>query len=104
MTGECRIPRSAQRLAVSGAHHTSEIVAVFAHRADAPSQLWSGMLERVRTNLDLLGYAMLFLPEQHPELARLLDERCARGLRVRITLADPMISLVGAWSMVYAAP
>jgi len=76
-------------LGASGAHHTSEIVAAFAHRADAPSQLWAGMLERVRTNLDLLGYAMLFFPEQHPQLARLLDEKCARGLRVRIALADP---------------
>ena len=76
-------------LGASGAHHTSEIVAAFAHRADAPSQLWSGMLERVRTNLDLLGYAMLFFPEQHPQLARLLDEKCASGLRVRIALADP---------------
>lgn len=64
-------------------------MAAFAHRADAPSQLWAGMLERVRTNLDLLGYAMLFFPEQHPQLARLLDEKCARGLRVRIALADP---------------
>ena len=76
-------------LGASGAHHTSEIVAAFAHRADAPSQLWSGMLERARTNLDLLGYAMLFFPEQHPELARLLDDKCARGLRVRIALAGP---------------
>ncbi len=76
-------------LGASGAHYTSEIVAAFAHRADAPSQLWSGMLERVRTNLDLLGYAMLFFPEQHPQLARLLNDKCASGLRVRAALADP---------------
>ncbi len=76
-------------LGASGVHHTSEIVAAYAHRADAPSQLWAGLLERVRTNLDLLGYAMLFFPEQHPGLARLLDDRCASGLRVRIALADP---------------
>jgi hypothetical protein len=47
------------------------------------------MLERVRTNLDLLGYAMLFFPEQHPQLARLIEAKCAEGMRVRITLADP---------------
>jgi hypothetical protein len=47
------------------------------------------MLERVRTNLDLLGYAMLFFPEQHPQLARHIGEKCASGLRVRIALADP---------------
>src|SRR5205085_2211527 len=83
-------------LGASGAHHTSEIVAAFAHRADTPSQLWSGMLERVRTNLDLLGYAMLFFPEQHPQLARLLEDKCASDLHVRIALADPNSDEVAA--------
>jgi transcriptional regulator with XRE-family HTH domain len=76
-------------LGASGTHHTSEIVAAYAHRAEAPSQLWSGMLDRVSTSLDLLGYSMLFFPEQHPRLVPVLEEKCARGLRVRIALADP---------------
>ena len=76
-------------LGASGAHHTSEIVAAYAHRADAPSQLWSGMLDRVRTNVDLLGYAMLFFPEQNPRLAEIFGNKCAAGLRVRVALADP---------------
>ncbi len=73
----------------AGTQHTSEIVAAYAHRADAPSQLWSGLLERTRTTLDLLGYAMLFFPEQHPQLARIINAKCSDGLRVRIALADP---------------
>lgn len=76
-------------LGASGSHHTSEIVAAYAHRADAPSQLWSALLNRVCTNIDLLGYAMLFFPEQHPELAQVIEKKCASGLRVRIALADP---------------
>ncbi len=76
-------------LGASGTHHTSEIIAAYAHRADAPSQLWSGMLDRVRTSIDLLGYAMLFIPEQHPRLTQMIEEKCANGLRVRIALADP---------------
>jgi transcriptional regulator with XRE-family HTH domain len=76
-------------LGASGTHHTSEVVAAYAHRADAPSQLWSAMLDRARTNVDLLGYAMLFFPEQHPRLAQIIDEKCTSGLRVRIALADP---------------
>lgn len=76
-------------LGASGTHHTSEIVAAYAHRADAPSQLWSAMLDRVQANVDLLGYAMLFFPEQHPRLAQIISEKCASGLRVRIALADP---------------
>ena len=80
----------------SGAYHTSEIVAAYAHRADAPSQLWSGMLDRVRTNIDLLGYAMLFFPEQHPGLARIIEDKRVHGLRVRIALADPECAEVAA--------
>jgi hypothetical protein len=76
-------------LGASGTHHTSEIIAAYAHRADTPSQLWSAMLDRVRTNVDLLGYAMLFFPEQHPRLAQIIAGKCASGLRVRIALADP---------------
>ncbi len=73
----------------SGAPHTTEVVAAYAHRADAPSQLWTGLLDRVRTNIDLLGYAMLFFPEQHPGLTKIVQDKCAEGLRVRIALADP---------------
>lgn len=76
-------------LGASGAHHTSEIVAAYAHRADAPSQLWSGILNQVRISIDLLGCAMLFYPEQHPNLVQVLEKKCAGGIRVRIMLADP---------------
>jgi len=76
-------------LGVSGILHTSEIVSAYAHRADAPSQLWTGMLEGARRNMDLLGYSMSFFPEQHSQLAQTLEEKCASGLNVRIALADP---------------
>jgi hypothetical protein len=73
----------------SGALHTAEIVAAYARRADTPLQLWSRVLERARNSIDLLGYAMLFFPEQHPDLPQILDGKCANGLRVRIAIADP---------------
>ncbi len=73
----------------SGVLHTSEIVSAYAHRADAPSHLWTVMLEGARRNIDLLGYSMSFFPEQHSRLARTLEEKCASGLKVRIALADP---------------
>jgi hypothetical protein len=76
-------------LGVSGVLHTSEVVSAYAHRADSPSQLWTGMLEGARSNIDLLGYSMSFFPEQHSGLAQLLDEKCARGLQMRVSLADP---------------
>ena len=54
------------------------------------------MLDRVRTNIDLLGYAMLFFPEQHPGLARIIEDKRVHGLRVRIALADPECAEVAA--------
>ena len=83
-------------LGVAGVLQTSEIVSAYAHRADAPSQLWAGMLEAARANIDSLGYSMSFFPEQHSGLAQILDEKCARGLRMRIALADPESAEVAA--------
>jgi len=82
-------------LGASGVLQTSEIVSAYAHRADAPSQLWTGMLEGARRNVDLLGYSMSFFPEQHSQLAQTLAEKCA-GLKVRIALADPESAEVAA--------
>nr|WP_235013717.1 helix-turn-helix transcriptional regulator [Parafrankia sp. Ea1.12] len=73
----------------SGTAATAEIMSAYARRADTPVQLWSRMLDRATTSIDLLGYAMLFFPEQHPDLPELLTDKCARGLQVRILLADP---------------
>jgi hypothetical protein len=72
------------------ARHTSEIVSAYTHRADAPLSLWSRLLFRSRKQVDLLGCAMLFFPEQHPELPAFVAERCeATSLKVRIILLDP---------------
>ena len=76
-------------IGTSGVVHTAEIVTAYADRADAPSQLWTGMLEGSRRNMDLLGYSMSFFPEQHSQLTRTLQDKCAAGLKVRIALADP---------------
>ncbi|MGI8575304.1 MAG: DUF5919 domain-containing protein [Egibacteraceae bacterium] len=67
----------------------AEILAAYPHRASAPQELWRRLLERSQRRIDVMGYAMLFLPEQHPDLASLIQERCAEGCQVRISLADP---------------
>ena len=68
---------------------TQEVVAVWAHRADAPKARWWAMLSGAEAHIDLLGYAMQFLPEDHSRLDHLLIEKAAAGCRVRIALADP---------------
>ncbi len=62
---------------------------MWAHRADAPKARWWAMLSAAEHNIDLLGYAMQFLPEDHSRLDRLLIDKAAAGCRVRIALANP---------------
>jgi hypothetical protein len=72
-----------------GAEATSEVVAAYAHRADVPTGKWSGLLAAARQQLDILGYAFLFLPEQHVDLGPMIERKCAGGCKVRIAVADP---------------
>lgn len=73
----------------SPAIHTSEIVAAYAHRNQVPLDTWWHLFLNAQENIDLLGYAMLFLPEQHSDLVSLFREKAASGCKIRIALADP---------------
>jgi lambda repressor-like predicted transcriptional regulator len=68
---------------------TSEILAAYAHRADVPSHVWHDLFDQAKTQIDLLAYAMLFLPEANPRLVDQLKEKAAAGCAVRIAIADP---------------
>jgi transcriptional regulator with XRE-family HTH domain len=68
---------------------TEEIVAAYPHRALLPPASWWRMFEGASERIDLLGYAMLHLPDQHPDLMRLLDDKGVHGCKIRIALADP---------------
>ncbi len=72
-----------------GSAATSEVIGAWAHRADVPLQLWSGLLTNARNQVDMLGYAFPFIMESSPQTVETLVDRCAGGLRVRIALADP---------------
>ena len=72
-----------------GAEATPEVVAAYGHRADIPNTTWSDLLATARRQIDLLGYAFLFLPEQFVDLGLSIEKKCAQGCKVRIALADP---------------
>ncbi|MBV9689109.1 MAG: helix-turn-helix transcriptional regulator [Ktedonobacteraceae bacterium] len=69
--------------------HTSEVIAAYAHRSDVLAHAWWQLFLRAKERIDLLGYAMLFLPEQHPYLVDLLKEKAQASCKVRIAIADP---------------
>jgi transcriptional regulator with XRE-family HTH domain len=72
-----------------GSPSTSEVVAAYGHRADVPPERWWNLLVEARRQVDLLAYAMQFLPEAHPRLFDLLRGKAAAGCQMRIVLADP---------------
>ncbi len=69
--------------------NTKEIRAAFAHRAEVSASTWWHLFTQAHQRIDLLGYAMSFLPEQHPRLIPLLKEKSMESCKIRISLADP---------------
>ena len=86
---EGRLWPAGRRELAPGAEATAEVVAAYAHRADIPIGTWATLIESARQRIDLLGYAHLFLPEQHLDLSSRIEKACAAGCRVRIMFADP---------------
>src|SRR6266536_934193 len=42
-----------------------------------------------RLQVDLLGYALLYLPEANPRMTETLRKKATQGCTIRIALADP---------------
>jgi hypothetical protein len=72
----------------------SELVRLYAHRADVPTVLWSALFHRAERAIDILAYAAVFLHEQDPELNELLEEKATAGCEIRVAIGDPAGSRV----------
>jgi hypothetical protein len=68
---------------------TGEVVAAYAHRTELPLSTWRHLLQHATNRIDVLGYAVLFLVEQNPDLNNLLRSKAANGCQVRIAVGDP---------------
>lgn len=66
-----------------------ELVELYAHRAAAPKSLWADLVGSATQQIDILSYASLFLPEEHPGVIERLQEKAQNGAKIRIALADP---------------
>lgn len=73
----------------TGIGSTAELVAAYAHRSDAPSSLWTQLIDGARSHVDLLGYAVQFLPELYAGLGDRLVAKAEEGCVVRIAVANP---------------
>jgi hypothetical protein len=73
----------------SRAANASELIALYAHRADVPIDLWSTLLHRAEHAIDILAYAAVFLHEQDPHLSDVLQKKATAGCQIRIAIGDP---------------
>lgn len=87
---------AARRARPSSDGTTAEIVAAYAYRSELDARRWWDLFVRAERQIDLLGYTLYFLPQQHPNLADLLRSKANKGCQIRIGVADPTSSNVQA--------
>lgn len=80
---------AARRSGRSNDDVTAEIVDAYAHRSEFDQRRWWDLFLRAERQIDLLGYTLFFLPQQHPNLAQLLTEKAKDGCQIRICLGNP---------------
>ena len=67
----------------------AEIVSAWPRRGDAPMTLWWDLFSAAESRIDVLGYATLFLTENHLDLVDHMMAKAENGCGIRILLADP---------------
>jgi hypothetical protein len=73
---------------------SAEVHEAYAHRSDLTPEAWWELFRGATACIDLLGYAVLHLPENHPRLPDLLRGKAADGCAIRVALADPECAMV----------
>ncbi len=76
-------------LVLVGPTRSAELLGLYSHRADVPQAMWQELLAKAEEHIDLLGFALLFLPEQQAGFVSLLAQKGRQGCSVRIAVADP---------------
>lgn len=69
----------------------AEMSNAWARRSESPAGFWWKLVKHAEKNIDLLGYAMQFLHEDHNEVVPLLRRKAKEGCRVRIVMPAPGI-------------
>jgi hypothetical protein len=67
----------------------SEVVRVYPRRGAVPADLWQRLLDQATSEIGILVYAAIFLPEQNPRWVSSLREKAEAGTKVQILLGDP---------------
>ena len=72
-------------------HATSaaELVTLYPNRGAVPGALWRSLIDGATSHVDVLVFSGLFLPDGHPEIAKVLAAKAQQGTKVCLALGDP---------------
>lgn len=76
----------------------NEVLAIYPHRTEVPRDGWERLFASAQHDIGVLVYSGLFLAED-AGVQRLLADKAASGVRVRILLGDPGSAAVAARSV-----
>ncbi|MFJ4870458.1 XRE family transcriptional regulator [Streptomyces sp. NPDC088757] len=67
----------------------SEILGTYQNRASVPRETWLALLQGAQRQVDVLIFSGTFFAQTNPHVAKMLAERAAAGVRVRLCFGDP---------------
>jgi hypothetical protein len=71
------------------AYGTAELVGIYTTRRELPPATVSSLLDAAHQEIDVLGYAALWLWDTVPSFAERVAVKIAQGVKVRVCLGDP---------------
>lgn len=78
-------PRATKPTAALG----SELIGTYENRASVPRDMWLTLLQEAREQIGVLVFSGTFFAQSNPQVAEMLAERAADGVRVRLCFGDP---------------
>lgn len=69
------------------------VVGVWSKRGLLDNNIWIKKIEDSKENIDILGYAVAFLPD-HPDFKKIIQEKYKQNCKIRILLGKPNCSSV----------
>ncbi|MGW5400167.1 XRE family transcriptional regulator [Streptomyces sp. NPDC003952] len=66
-----------------------ELVGTYPNRASVPRDMWLALLQEARKEIGVLVFSGTFFAQSNPHVAKMLAERAANGVRVRLCFGDP---------------
>ncbi|MBB4785967.1 helix-turn-helix domain-containing protein [Streptomyces rapamycinicus] len=82
-------PVAKSRTGQSGAGVGIELVGTYQNRASVPRDVWLSLLQGTQEQIDVLVFSGTFFAQSNPYVAKMLTERAAAGVRVRLCFGDP---------------